>query len=307
MLKKLVFRSRFLLAFTLVLLGCPGGGGGDTPAAGAGGSAGGAAGGSGTGGAVVGTGGAGVGTGGTGGVSGGAGSTSVGTGGAAGSSTGGCETDLTGTWDLVATSENGNPSPGVLAIGADTLSVTVATERWWASTPSTKQLAYSASGSKTLTWTRTDDPAVPIKVQNTPATLDAGSIPLALGGQWVFSANRMSCSAAIGTISTIQCQNNPTGTLVGGTWPIPKPRLGTTYTVTRSSQLASQFGFLGGQWQTRSSSSAETCTMKAEGAAVSISCVTSNSLSGSLQLTFGSGCVASGVTSTGWELSARRR
>jgi hypothetical protein len=175
--------------------------------------------------------------------------------------------------------------------------------------PSTTQLAYSASGSKTLTWTRTDDPVVPIQVQNTPATLDAGSIPLALGGQWVFSANRVRCSAAIDTTSTILFQGNPTGAIVGGTWPlpIPEPILGTTYTVTRASQLASQFGFLGGQWQARASSSSGTCTMKVEGATVNISCKTENSLGGSLQLTVGSGCVASGLTTTGWELSARRR
>jgi hypothetical protein len=301
MLKELASGSSSLFLLTLVLLGCSGGGG-EMPVA----SAGGIGGNAGSSGTIAGTGGANVGTGG---MIAGTGGTRVGTDGAKGGSMGGCETDLTGTWDLVATSEHGNPSPGVLVIGADTFSVTATTERWWASTPSTKHLAYSASGSKTLTWTRTDDPVVPIEVQNTPATLDAGSIPLALGGQWVFSANRLRCSAAIDTTSTILCQDNATGTVAGGTWPypIPRPRLGTAYTVTRSSQLASQFGFLGGQWQTRSSSSAENCTMKVEGATVNLSCNTHNSLGGSLQLTVGSDCVASGLTNTGWELSARRR
>jgi hypothetical protein len=234
----------------------------------------------------------------------------VGTGGAAGGSPGGCASDLSGTWDLVATSEHGNPSPGVLVINANTLSVSVITTRWWAETPSTAQLLYSAAGNKTLTWSRTDDPIVPIEVQNTPASLDAGSIPLAVGGQWIFAANRKRCLATIDTTSTISCQTVPTGALVGGTWPfvIPEPRIGTTYTATRTAQLASQFGFLGGQWQARTStSSAEACTMRVEGATVSISCNTSNSLAGSVQLSVGSSCVASGTTTTGWELSARRR
>jgi len=222
---------------------------------------------------------------------------------------GNCATDLSGTWDLIATSKFGNPSAGMLVIGPDTFSVTVATERWWADSPSTKTLAYSAAGSKTLTWTRTGDPDVPIAVQNTPSNLSAGSIPLALGGQWTFSANRVLCSASIDSTSTIACQSNPSGTQVGGTWPfpIPFPRPNTIYNIARKSQLDSQFGFLGGDWQARSSSTSEACTMKVEGATVSINCTTSNSLKGSMQMTVGAGCVASGTTSTGWELSARRR
>lgn len=250
--------------------------------------------------------------GGTGGVTGGGtgGMTGGGTGGLVGGTTGSCASDLSGTWDLVATSEHGTTSPGVLIISHDTFSLTVSTQRSWASSPSIKQLTYSAAGNQALTWSRTDDPMVPITVQNTPTDLSAGSIPLALGGQWAFAANGMRCSAALGANSTVLCQSDATASMVGGVWPfgIPKPRLGTTYTVVRTGQLESQFGFVGGQWRaTASSSSEDVCTMTVAGATVSITCKTSNSLDGSMQMTVGSGCVASGTTSSGWELSARRR
>ncbi len=229
-------------------------------------------------------------------------------GGASGGSARGCNSDLTGTWDLVATNPVGSTRPGVLVIGPDTLTISVTTTRSWSS-PSTKQLAYSAAGAKTLTWSRTDDPVIPINVENTPAPLDAGSIPLALGGQWSFAVNQKRCAAQIGAESAILCRDDPTGTLVGGNWPfpIPFPVRGATYTLTRTSQLNSQFGFLGGQWQASSSDSHGTCSMKVEDATVNILCKTTDSLNGQVQIMVGSSCVASGLTSTGWELSARRR
>jgi hypothetical protein len=318
----------WILALSVLGMGC--GSGSSKLAAGAGGVA---AGGSeptvgGTGGVEVAAGGTMPSLAGTGGLTIGAGGSSVGLGaggvalGTGGAPTGidagtyggasggahGCDSDLTGTWDLLATNTVGSTRPGVLVIGPDTLTFSVTTTRSWDS-PSTKQLAYSAAGAKTLTWSRTDDPVVPIDIENTPAALDAGSIPLALGGQWSFAVNRKRCSAQIGEVSAIACAADPTVPRVGGNWPypVPAPVLGVTYTLTRTSQLASQFGFLGGQWLAKSSDSAGTCSMKVEDAMVNIVCRTDDSLNGQVQITVGSSCVASGLTSTGWELSARRR
>ena len=235
------------------------------------------------------------------------GSGSAGTGGAGPAR--GCDTDLTGTWDLIATRAYKAPSSGTLVIGADTLTVTI--NHGSTSGFGFDRLAYSTQGSRTLSWQRTPNPAIPIDVQNTPTALDAGSFPLVLGGSWVFSANMWRFSVSVGaTASSLIVDRLSTGTLVGGTWPdrIPRPRLGETYSVSRLTPLASQFGVFGGQWQAVNDKDDETCSIRVENNLVQFDCQTGNAFNGITQLTVGSDCVASGSTiNSGWELSARRR
>jgi hypothetical protein len=284
-----------LLLAAILTLGCAGGSGNGN-SAGTGGAGG------------MGTGGAGAG--GVAGVGGrGSGGSSAGTGGSAGSggtaTNTGCASDLTGTWDIIATPTYASPGSGTLVIGADTLTVSVNH-----GTEGAYRLAYSTQGGQTLQWQEPSHPAIPIDVLDTPVALDAGSIPLALGGSWSFSANLVRFSVSVGaSASSLIVDRLPTGTVVGGNWPrtIPMPRLGETYSVTRRSQLVSQFGFFGGQWQATTDRNSDTCLVKVENNAVQFDCQTGNAFNGTTQLTVGSDCVASGLSNSGYELSARRR
>ena len=241
---------------------------------------------------------------------------SAGTGGAGGMGTGGtgaggtatnngCASDLTGTWDIIATPTYSSPGSGTLVIGTDTLTVSINR-----GTTGAYRLAYSTQGGQTLRWQDPSHPAIPIDVLNTPVALNAGSIPLALGGSWSFSANLVRFSFSIGaSASSLIVGRLPTGTVVGGSWPgtIPMPRLGETYSVTRTSQLVSQFGFFGGQWQATTDKNSDTCFVRVESNTVQFNCQTGNVFNGTTQLTVGSDCVASGLSNSGYELSARRR
>ncbi len=293
------------------MLGCPGGGDGLGPAGtgGTGGMAGsGGGGGSARSGGSPDTGGAGGMVGGSGGGGNAAGgSGSAGTGGAGPAR--GCDTDLTGTWDLISTSAYEAPGSGTLVIGADTLTVTI--NHRSTSGLDFYRLAYSTQGSRTLSWQGTSEPAISIDVQNTPVALDEGSIPLALGGSWVFSANMVRFSVSVGAVaSSLIVDRLSTGTMVGGTWPprLPRPRLAETYSVSRLSPLASQFGFFGGQWQAVNDKDDKNCSITVENNSVQFDCQTGNAFNGITHLTVGSDCVVSGSTiNSGYELSARRR
>jgi hypothetical protein len=212
---------------------------------------------------------------------------------------------LSGTWDIIATPTYSSPGSGTLVISADTLTVSINH-----GTTGAYRLAYSAQGGQTLQWKDPSHPAVPIDVLDTPVALDAGSIPLALGGSWSFSANLVRFSFSVGaSASSLIVDRLQTGTVVGGIWPgtVPMPRLGETYSVTRTNQLVSQFGFFGGQWQATNNQNSDTCLVKVENNTVQFNCHTGNSFSGTTELTVGSDCVASGLSNSGYELSARRR
>jgi len=125
----------------------------------------------------------------------------AGGGGAAGAlgGTGGCDKDLTGTWDLLATSVGGGPSSGIMILGVE--GFTVATNGG--------QLIYTATGTKSATWA-TSGSRRTIGVQNTPASLNGGSIPVVLGGHWVLSTAFETCTldVAAGTIRG-RCNGRP--------------------------------------------------------------------------------------------------
>jgi hypothetical protein len=247
--------------------------------------------------------GSGAGSSGNGGGSGGS-TGAAGGGGAAGAlgGTGGCDKDLTGTWDLLATSVGGGPSSGIMILGVE--GFTVATNGG--------QLIYTATGTKSATWA-TSGSRRTIGVQNTPASLNGGSIPVVLGGHWVLSTAFETCTldVAAGTIRG-RCNGRPGDYSVGGDdWPytsIPNLENGTTYSITRTSTAASQFGDLGGVWIANSSTgSGQYCTITLQGNTLTANCQTQTEFSGITNLTIGSNCVASGTTPSGVELSARKR
>jgi hypothetical protein len=321
-------RSRLFIA-ALILAGCKGGGlapdggagandasgnaggGGAAGATGVGGK--GMAGATGVGGAtgvagVTGAGGAVAGATGAGGA--------AGTTGAAGASTASaCAKDLSGTWDVIVSA---NPlagstaiGTGVMVISGDTFSITVASPKGPGFSPR-GHLDYSAAGGvKTATWQQGYSSLHTFGIQNTPSALDAGSVPLALGGAWMFTGKSGSCSAQVGDgLVTGKCLSvNGDYNLGNGDWPshIGTMVYGRTYTAKRTSVLDSNFGALGGIWEAQSDAAfAKGCTITVFGDTLTAQC-TVLPFSGKTQLTIGDDCVASGLNNGGHEISARRR
>jgi hypothetical protein len=234
---------------------------------------------------------------------GGAGGASGGGGGAAGAAgAGSCDRDLTGTWDLYATSLASGPVDGVMVVSASGFDVTT----------SGGHLVYNAQGTKSATWT-TSGPPRAITVQNTPGTVNGGSIPVAVGGHWTLASGFETCILNVASNQvTGRCSARPgEDTVSGRDWPystVPTPQNGLNYLVARASTSTSQFGDFGGVWIAGSDSgSGQGCTITLQGNTITTDCHAGNDFNGIMHLTIGSDCVASGTTPSGLEVSARRR
>ena len=232
------------------------------------------------------------------------GTTASGSGGATASA--GCDKDLSGTWDLFASSTGTGIIRGTLLVSKDGFSFT----------SGSAQLDFSGTGTKSATWKYSGyyGPTTRlISVQNTPATVDSGSFPLALGGQWILTSNSETCTLNVtpGSV-TGKCTGRANDYNVGGDdWPwelMDSPQNRVNYTISQSATAASQFGEFGGTWSAHSDTgSGQGCTFRLENNTATSSCRASNSFNGSLRLAIGADCVASGVTPGGAEVSARRR
>ena len=229
-------------------------------------------------------------------------------GGAAGAAgTVGCDQDLTGTWDLFATSVGTGIVSGTLTVKKEgfSLATSRATLAFDAEAPSATWKYMSRWSGRTTTRA--------ISVQSTPAPAATGSFPIAIGGHWVLQSASETCTLDVAADKvTGKCTGRPGDHNVGGSdWPeelMPSPENGLNYTIARSDVLASQFGDFGGNWTAHSDSgSGQGCSISLEGNTASTSCRASNSFNGTLHLTIGADCVASGVTPSGLEVSARKR
>ncbi|HEX8791045.1 MAG TPA: hypothetical protein VF765_08825 [Polyangiaceae bacterium] len=234
------------------------------------------------------------------GSSSGSGGSSGGSGGSSGSSSGGGTNDLTGTWDLVATSPSGGTTSGTLLLGASTFSLDI---------PSTgSSLAYSANGSTlTVLWTL-DGTADPIDATRAAAAMNLGIIPDDVGGTWSFSSagSAETCTA---TLAPSQVSGSCNAYLYGWPNPLPVPIPGVTYTAARTQQLSSVFGDLGGTWQVMDNQGGPgSCTATFQGSTFSASCNdATDAFGGTVQLTFNGTTMASGMTGNGIELSAQKQ
>jgi len=227
-----------------------------------------------------------------------------GSGGSAGAAgAGSCDKDLTGAWDLYATSLASGSVDGVLLVSASGFDATT----------SGGHLVYNAQGTKSATWARSGGGARSITVQNTSGAVNGGSIPLALGGSWTLTSISETCTLNVASGSvTGNCHGRAGDHNVGaGDWPygtIPSPENGFNYLVSRTSTLTSQFGDFGGVWTAGSDSgSGQGCSITLEGNSITTNCQASNEFNGVMHLTIGGDCVASGTTPSGLEVSARRR
>jgi len=206
--------------------------------------------------------------------------------------------DLTGTWDLVATSPSGAPETGTMILAKDSLSLDLGTT----------QLTYTATGSSlSVTWSH-DGTTSSIATQRTPAALDLGIVPLDVGGTWAFSSPSRAdaCQADL----TQPSWTGGCDVYVAG-WPsaLPEPVPGVHYVATRTQTLDSAFGDLGGVWTASDGRGGPgSCVVTFQGSDFSAACNgAAGSLNGTVQLTFAGTTSASGTTSHGFELSAHRQ
>jgi hypothetical protein len=88
---------------------------------------------------------------------------------------------------------------------------------------------------------------------------------------------------------------------------IPQPVQGDTYTATRMAQLPSEFGDLGGVWQTSESyGSANGCTVTIQNNVFDARC-SGIFQWGTVQATFSGDTMVSGTTGSGVEFSAQKQ
>jgi hypothetical protein len=250
----------------------------------------------------------------------GAGAGSAGTAGITGAGgggvTSGCGKDLSGTWDIIATRLGYAPGLGVMVIGPGTFSITIMNPRGADLSPR-GHFDYSASA-KQLTFQQGTSRTQTISAQNTtPAPLNLGSIPLALGGAWTFASMHEQCTAqAMAGLMSVRCLSDQLAYNVGEDdvgsliWPrgFPLAVNGRTYSATRSAASGSSFGDLGGTWLAQQSDvvTGRSCTVTVNGPTLTANC-TADKFKGTTQITIGDNCIATGVNSTGYELSGRRR
>ncbi len=222
-------------------------------------------------------------------------------GGSSGSGSGGGSNDLTGTWDLLATSQGGGTTSGTLVLGASTFNLDI---------PSTgSSLAYSASGSVlTVLWTL-DGSATSIATTRAAAAMNLGIIPEDVGGTWSFSSSAGGSDSCTVSLAASQVSGACNGYVPNWPYPLPAPLPGVHYTATRTGQLNSVFGDLGGTWQVSDGQGGPgACTVTFQGSTFSSSCNgATDALGGTVQLTFSGTTMASGTTGNGIELSAQKQ
>jgi hypothetical protein len=201
---------------------------------------------------------------------------------------------LSGTWDVVVSKGTSTPQTATLAISNSTflfdangfhLNLNV--------TNATPDVAYTYGTSNPYSG--------PLTVTRTPGALSMGALPLAVGGSWNFAgktAERCTGEAHPESLST-SC------TGIGAPFDILMPPGGGTGTSTaqRRSTLPSMFGDLGGSWNVVTPRAV--CDVTFQDNLFSASCSQNNG-QGTVDLTFTDG-LASGKTSQGAELSAKRR
>jgi hypothetical protein len=245
------------------------------------------------------------------GASGGAGA--GGASGGGGQTATGCAKSLAGTWDIIVSRVGAQVGVGLLVLTPDTFSIKVTNPEAPLDVfrPPHGELDYTATGMKQAVWSQGGSEDHVFAITNTPMAVDAGSIPLALGGAWTFTGKAGTCSAQVGVGAlTGSCTSSGQDFYVGGgDWPARVPLLvnGRTYTATRTSVLPSNFGDFGGTWETKAvGGMSGACQVTVSGNQFTSHC-TVPGINGQTVITISDDCIASGMNPGGDEISGQRR
>jgi hypothetical protein len=203
-------------------------------------------------------------------------------------------TDLSGVWDLVGARAGRQPEYGLLVIDS---SMMVFADSWG------NGVAVTGLPNAPAVRTYRRGQQHPISAQHAPAALSMGQLPVEAGGEWSLAAqapgDRGACTGKI-----LPAQISATCQGVSGV-PRTLPGLNGTGSAIRVAQLDSIFGDLGGDWEVNGQNGH--CTAKLNGNVFTATCDRSSGFGGgSITIVFGDG-VASGTTSKGIEVAARRR
>jgi hypothetical protein len=203
-------------------------------------------------------------------------------------------TDLSGIWDLVGARLGRTPEYAILAIDRGTF---VFVDRWGTGVAVTG--LPDAPVARTLR--RGDSHS--LFAQHTPQAISMGQLPVQAGGTWMFAAQQPGdTGTCTGKLLPAEISANCQG--VSGI-PRTLPLLNGAGSALRIAPLPSIFGDLGGEWELNGQNSH--CSAKLNGNVFTATCDQSSGFSGgSITLVFGDG-VASGTTSKGIEVAARRR
>ncbi len=203
-------------------------------------------------------------------------------------------TSLEGTWDVIGAVSGGTPTTGVIVIAPDHLAVTFGKG----------SLEFRAAGAapSSLIWTERSL-VEPLTLAQTPATVDLGVIPLALGGHFDITDPARPTVHCTGDLTTSSANAGCLGThpsSLGG-----MPGLEDRIVGVRTTAAASRFGALGGTW-TFDNSVGHHCDVSFIDNKVTLDLSFKGKDTGTMTILFADG-LASGVTDHGVEFTARRR
>ena len=147
---------------------------------------------------------------------------------------------IAGTWNLITSGAGTSQGTATMTIDANTFTFA----------SSGRTLAFAANGgTMSLQWLDNGRDPVSIALTHADSPVSTGVLPLALGGQWTFRGmSAESCTSALSAASFATTCNDVHSTPVG--------RLDGTVTGTRTQQLSSAFGDLGGTWHLTGSGTA---------------------------------------------------
>jgi hypothetical protein len=201
--------------------------------------------------------------------------------------------DLSGTWDVIATPMGKQPFELTVTIDAQHLEVATGSGAF--------TLERDANGfSATHTIGASSQPIT--VTRKAAGTMALGAIPLDLAGDW--SGRNAGASDGLGCDGTLSASSVSalcTGTRFPSWMDGYNPGSGNA-SGAKEADAASIFGDLGGTWRV-SFSKGDSCTFRFEGSTFSSDC---GSALGSATITF-SGGAASGSSTSGYEFSAHRR
>lgn len=193
---------------------------------------------------------------------------------------------LAGTWDIIGT-EGTAMATGTLVIGAQSISLTYNN-----TTAAVSLIGDTGTG----TWKETAS-SEGVSIARSGSAINTGAIPVGLGGSWTFTRASDSSDRCTATLSATSFTNSCSQARlrvkgIGG--------FSSTMIGSRTAQLSSVFGDLGGRWTFQSGD--ESCTVMFVDKTAEVQCGDDGWILVNVDAD-----VASGTTDLGFEFSAQRR